>query len=740
MKISKFSAILPVFAIICSAMLFVGCGEKTAQDAPVLEASNIAVDYSARTITINLDELENIEYSVDNGANWQIEKTFSNLTSGAVYQVVVRYAETSSAYASENSNAISVAMKNTNVIPPTLQNSDVTTSGTTITINPSISGVEYSIDNGTTWQLGNVFENLTHGQAYSVVIRYKETETNLTSEKSNAITVTVCKEEQAAPQLNGADVIVDGTTITVLASYAKDIEYTFDGGLTWGSENTFNGVRGTTYKVAVRYVASGCYNASSASNFATVAIEKLTRNETFVDSDITTNGLVVTIKDFGATATYSFDGGVTYSTTRVKTLTANTTYQVLVKIAADSNYAEWLGTRTVKIGTQSAPTDIDLAVSGTTVTASVASTEKEVEYSIDGTIWVATPQFEDCVGTITVRARFVGSKYTLASSEVTAQVVIWDGETVDTEWYDSESSEFEISNANELAGLASLVNGGNSFAGKTILLTNDIYLGGADWMPIGVRLADMSFNFFSGTLDGGENTIYDLTIELAYYMYGVGLFGNVSNASISNLSIANVNIEAAYGAGAFVGRCSGDLSLSNLHTLGGEIVFWDYCGGGIIGEVDYRGSGEVYDIEISNCSNSANISSKFTEFVANTSDAFKTAYVAPTDTTYYDYLAYDEEVWNVTGRNAGGIWGSMNEQNIHLTVSNCVNSGNITVVDYAGGIAGFVTYASDKNVSGTITDCVNTGTLTTFITSNAHTSQTVASGVSSNVVISNTDE
>ena len=41
-------------------------------------------------------------------------------------------------------------------------------------------------------------------------------------------------------------------------------------------------------------------------------------------------------------------------------------------------------------------------------------------------------------------------------------------------WYDENENTFEISTAEELAGLAKLVNEGNNFSEKTIVLVNDI--------------------------------------------------------------------------------------------------------------------------------------------------------------------------------------------------------------------------------------------------------------------------
>lgn len=51
---------------------------------------------------------------------------------------------------------------------------------------------------------------------------------------------------------------------------------------------------------------------------------------------------------------------------------------------------------------------------------------------------------------------------------------VWDG-TSDISWYSADQSVFEISTAEQLAGLAELVNQGNDFDGKKILLLNDIF-------------------------------------------------------------------------------------------------------------------------------------------------------------------------------------------------------------------------------------------------------------------------
>ena len=125
---------------------------------------------------------------------------------------------------------------------------------------------------------------------------------------------------------------------------------------------------------------------------------------------------------------------------------------------------------------------------------------------------------------------------------------------VDTEWYNTTDTSFEIANAEELAGFAALVNTGvDSFAGKTLTLTSDIDLANVEWVPIGNADADV-FVGFKGTFDGQGHTISNLFIESD--SWGKGLFGYMdssANATVQNVTIDKVNITASDCAGAVVG-------------------------------------------------------------------------------------------------------------------------------------------------------------------------------------------
>ncbi|WP_294775291.1 hypothetical protein [uncultured Eubacterium sp.] len=122
----------------------------------------------------------------------------------------------------------------------------------------------------------------------------------------------------------------------------------------------------------------------------------------------------------------------------------------------------------------------------------------------------------------------------------------WDG-TADTSWYTSapDASEYHISTAEQLAGLAQLVNDKAtpvSFGGKTIYLDNDLDLSGTQWTPIGN--GDNFVRHFAGTFDGQHHKIMNL-----YHHYTGdelvrnGLFGVVSDGgTLKNLLVIDADI------------------------------------------------------------------------------------------------------------------------------------------------------------------------------------------------------
>ena len=150
----------------------------------------------------------------------------------------------------------------------------------------------------------------------------------------------------------------------------------------------------------------------------------------------------------------------------------------------------------------------------------------------------------------------------------------------------SAASPYTISTPEELALLASDVNGGTDYNGDFFKLTNDIdltaylssggagYNSGAGWMPIGT-----DSNQFNGTFDGNGHTISGLTITRPTTYY-VGLFGYLgASGTIQNLGV-NIGSGGVTGldyVGGLVGMNIG--SISNSYAAGTVTGAGNHVGG-----------------------------------------------------------------------------------------------------------------------------------------------------------------
>lgn len=160
----------------------------------------------------------------------------------------------------------------------------------------------------------------------------------------------------------------------------------------------------------------------------------------------------------------------------------------------------------------------------------------------------------------------------------------------DTSWYAPDVTEFTLTTASQLAGLAKIVNTGvDSFEGKTVALGSSVSLEHLNWTPIGT-----SANQFKGTFNGNGKTISNLYVESTSGF--AGLFGYVNgSANISSLRLRNVlvnsigytgaeNSNAGYYAGALAGYSNGAVTISDVTVTGEVKIFAEALNaGGIIG-------------------------------------------------------------------------------------------------------------------------------------------------------------
>ena len=258
----------------------------------------------------------------------------------------------------------------------------------------------------------------------------------------------------------------------------------------------------------------------------------------------------------------------------------------------------------------------------------------------------------------------------------------WDG-LADTSWYvDHETdTEYHITTAEQLAGLAQLVNadpGTTNFAGKTFYLDNDLDLSGHEWISIGTGIGgDRPEYSFCGVFDGQGHVISNLYSHESYIegadeshnLFRNALFGNVYNGEVKNLGVANAKIwidpkdGSAAGKGILVDWL-GKSKITNCWTSGSI-----YSGssiekniGGIVG-ITMQGC------TISGCYSTATLTGNFT----NSEGYYANPAKLPPDTI-------------------GGIVGA--RSNGSLTVTDCWFDGKIVVNSIqaaVGGIVGSIT-------------------------------------------------
>ena len=157
----------------------------------------------------------------------------------------------------------------------------------------------------------------------------------------------------------------------------------------------------------------------------------------------------------------------------------------------------------------------------------------------------------------------------------------WDG-TADTSWYDENKTEFHLQTAEQLAGMAKLVNDNTAnFKDKTVYLDNDLDLGGHEWISIG-NGANTAWGSFQGIFDGQSHVVYNLYSHEGLKsenkdnnnnLYRNGLFGAIYNATVQNLGIENADIvipmndTSTYGKGILVDWMTYS-TIKNCYTTG----------------------------------------------------------------------------------------------------------------------------------------------------------------------------
>ena len=287
----------------------------------------------------------------------------------------------------------------------------------------------------------------------------------------------------------------------------------------------------------------------------------------------------------------------------------------------------------------------------------------------------------------------------------------------DTSWYKEDETNFTISDAADLAGLAALLlqnyNWSDVEAGMggrpdklpdisglknaTITLANNIDLSGHSWVPI---------EQFSGTFDGKNYTISNMSVT-AGVTSSAGLF-SFGSATVQNVNLKNVYVVSANSSvGGIIGDAHTGAKIENC-TVEGTILYTDpgtdarnSAVGGVVGAAS--------NVTITGCKFSGLVYSK--TVVGNNTTGGIGGIVGEANSSTISKSTNNGTVCTIAkSNNAGGIAGYIKD----TTVTNCQNKGNIyakaeSANHGVGGIAGQV-YVSTRDCE--IKECTNTGNIT----------------------------
>ena len=281
------------------------------------------------------------------------------------------------------------------------------------------------------------------------------------------------------------------------------------------------------------------------------------------------------------------------------------------------------------------------------------------------------------------------SVFAFSAGIFAAEPTPWDG-TVDTSWYSTDKTSFELNDAKQLAGLAVIVNGTaegiskDDFTGKTVTLTADLDLGGVQaadgtwsgksWNRIGYGINSYTAPVgFNGTFDGNGKEIRNLYMNVSSTYQG--LFGAIGEKAV----VQKVNIASGY-----------------VKSTQGSVA-------GVIGMA--ADGAAVY-----NCSNRA-------EITGGNYAAGIVGYFSGSKCTNGNALTYTgSDLWNCvnygkitcTATYAGGVSGYFIG-----VAKNCYNRGEVIGKGQVGGLLGFAVFGGSQNGHGAaLINCYNAGKVT----------------------------
>ena len=204
-----------------------------------------------------------------------------------------------------------------------------------------INSVQYSKDNGSTWQSGATFTGLTQNNAYTIKTRTTDNAGNVTVSQSITVTTNTIGAVGTAI-INPTGWTNGNVTVTLPTSSGFTTMYTTDGSNPTATATTaskkYTGVFTVTSNCTIMYVYTDGTNVNTAGTIKVEKIDKTAPTNTAPTATHTTSTITVTNKqtDSGGSGInsvqYSKDNGSTWQASNVFSgLKQNTAYTIKTK-------------------------------------------------------------------------------------------------------------------------------------------------------------------------------------------------------------------------------------------------------------------------------------------------------------------------------------------------------------------------------------------------------------------------
>jgi hypothetical protein len=341
---------------------------------------------------------------------------------------------------------------------------------------------------------------------------------------------------------------------------------------------------------------------------------------------------------------------------------------------------------------------------------------------------------------ISKTALWIFLSFLVLGNSFAQSISIWNGTSeIWTQGQGTQSSPYLIENAQQLAYIAEMVNGGVTHYDNTYFrLTTSVRIDSiTPWEPIGLN----ETYYFGGHFDGDNHLV---TLYTSSNFQFVGVFGYVKSGCISNLSSAGriqVNRTKAATMHTYTGGICGYTTsrLNNCHntteifllcSTSSDVACYSYAGG-ICGysTAIIEGCHNIGDISCSTIAGGSYYCESCAAGIcgyssSSISDSYNignvtSSYILNSATSNYEKNSYAGGICgkllagsNITSCHnlgsissnvrAGGICGSAGNGVTGSVIKECYNTGNVSSRSYAGGISGHL---------GSILNCYNTGAI-----------------------------